>query len=377
VPGVRLMTERIFAVARKELIQLRRDPRSLTLAFGLPVLLVLLFGYAVSFDVKDIRLAILDEDKTSTSRELIDAFRETKVFRELGAISRRADADRLLTQGKAQMVIIIPQGFAADAAARRGGRIQALVDGADANTASISVSYAEATVSTWSQREAAKVAPQQAGVRAEIRAWYNETLDSRLAIVPGLIAVIMMVIAAMLTSLTIAREWERGTMEQLASTPVDPLEVIGGKLLPYLAIGLIDMAMTVLLGIFVFRVPFHGSLPLLFVSSLLFLLGGLGLGIFVSALVKSQLVATQMSMLITFLPGFLLSGFAFDIDNMPLVLQGVSLLVPARYFIVVTRGIFLKGVGLEVLWPPILALTLFALGGLTLAVRTFHKELES
>jgi len=377
VPGVRLMTERIFAVARKELIQLRRDPRSLTLAFGLPVLLVLLFGYAVSFDVKDIRLAILDEDKTSTSRELIDAFRETKVFRELGAISRRADADRLLTQGKAQMVIIIPQGFAADAAARRGGRIQALVDGADANTASISVSYAEATVSTWSQREAAKVAPQQAGVRAEIRAWYNETLDSRLAIVPGLIAVIMMVIAAMLTSLTIAREWERGTMEQLASTPVDPLEVIGGKLLPYLAIGLIDMAMTVLLGIFVFRVPFHGSLLLLFVSSLLFLLGGLGLGIFVSALVKSQLVATQMSMLITFLPGFLLSGFAFDIDNMPLVLQGVSLLVPARYFIVVTRGIFLKGVGLEVLWPPILALTLFALGGLTLAVRTFHKELES
>jgi len=370
------MTERIFAVARKEVIQLRRDPRSLTLAFGLPVLLVLLFGYAVSFDVKDVRLAILDEDKTSTSRELIDAFRETKVFRDLGAISRRADADRLLTQGKAQIVIIISKGFAADAAGHRGGRIQALVDGADANTASISVSYAEATVAAWGQRQAAKVAPVQGGVRPEIRAWYNETLDSRLAIVPGLIAVIMMVIAAMLTSLTIAREWERGTMEQLASTPVDPLEVIGGKLLPYLAIGLIDMGVTVLLGIFVFQVPFHGSLLLLFVTSVLFLLGGLGLGIFVSALVKSQLVATQMSMLITFLPGFLLSGFAFDIDNMPLVLQGVSLLVPARYFIVVTRGIFLKGVGLEVLWPPILALTLFALGGLTLAVRAFHKELE-
>ena len=267
------------------------------------MLLVLLFGYAVSFDVKDIRLAILDEDRTSTSRELIDAFRETKVFRDLGAISRRADADRLLTQGKAQIVIIISKGFAADAAAHRGGRIQALVDGADANTASISVSYAEATVGTWGQRQAAKGAPVQSGVRPEIRAWYNETLDSRLAIVPGLIAVIMMVIAAMLTSLTIAREWERGTMEQLASTPVDPLEVIGGKLLPYLAIGLIDMGVTVLLGIFVFQVPFHGSLLLLFVTSLLFLLGGLGLGIFVSALVKSQLVATQMSMLITFLPG--------------------------------------------------------------------------
>ena len=161
------MTERIFAVARKELIQLRRDPRSLTLAFGLPVLLVLLFGYAVILQMSMLepRLAILDEDKTSTSRELIDAFRETKVFRDLGAISRRADADRLLTQGKAQIVIIIPQGFAADAALHRGGRIQALVDGADANTASISVSYAEATVSTWSQREAAKVAPQQGVVR--------------------------------------------------------------------------------------------------------------------------------------------------------------------------------------------------------------------
>jgi ABC-2 type transport system permease protein len=370
------MTERIFAVARKELIQLRRDPRSLFLAFGLPVLLVLLFGYAVSFDVKDIRLAILDEDRSSASRELIDAFRETKVFRDLGAISRRGDADRLLTKGYAQIVIVIPEDFAADAALSRGGQIQALVDGADANTASISVSYAEAVVNSWGQRVAARGTPEAGGVRAEIRAWYNETLDSRLAIVPGLIAVVMMVIAAMLTSLTIAREWERGTMEQLASTPVHPLEVIGGKLLPYLAIGLIDMAMTVFLGLFVFQVPFRGSLLLLFVTSLLFLLGGLGLGIFISALVKSQLVATQMSMLTTFLPGFLLSGFAFDIANMPLVLQGVSLLVPARYFIVVTRGIFLKGVGLEVLWPPILALTLFALGGLTLAVRTFHKELE-
>ena len=186
----------------------------------------------------------------------------------------------------------------------------------------------------------------------------------------------MMVIAAMLTSLTIAREWERGTMEQLASTPVHPLEVIGGKLLPYLAIGMIDLGVTVLLGIVVFQVPFHGSSLLLLMTSLLFLLGGLGLGIFISALVKSQLVATQMSMLITFLPGFLLSGFAFDIDNMPVVLQGVSLMFPARYFIVVTRGIFLKGVGIEVLWPPILALTIFALVGLTLAVKVFHKELE-
>jgi ABC-2 type transport system permease protein len=283
------MTERIFAVARKELIQLRRDPRSLTLAFGLPVLLVLLFGYTVSFDVKDIRLAILDEDRSSASRELIDAFRETKVFRDLGAISRRRDADRLLTKGYAQIVIVIPEGFAADAALGRGGQIQALVDGADANTASISVSYAEAVVGSWGQRVAARGTADPGGVGG-IRAWYNETLDSRLAIVPGLIAVVMMVIAAMLTSLTIAREWERGTMEQLASTPVHPLEVIGGKLLPYLAIGLIDMAMTVFLGLFVFQVPFRGSLLLLFVTSLLFLLGGLGLGIFISALVKSQLV---------------------------------------------------------------------------------------
>ena len=372
------MTERIFAVARKETIQLKRDARSLTLAFGLPMLMVLLFGYAISFDVNDIRLAVLDQDRSRESREVIDAFRATQVFHNLGAVADPRDAQKLLEEGRAQVVLVFHEGFAADAAAGRGGQVQALVDGADANTAAIAVGYAEGVVGNWSEKAEAAGGAGEAGggVRAEVRAWYNETLDSRLAIVPGLIAVVMMIIAAMLTSLTIAREWERGTMEQLASTPVDPLEVILGKLLPYLVIGLIDVAVTVGLSLTVFRVPFRGSGTLLLLASLLFLLGALGLGIWVSALVKSQLLATQVSMLSTYLPGFLLSGFAFDIANMPLFLQAVSAVVPARYFIVITRGVFLKGVGVSVLWPPLLALAVFAVAGLALAVRSFHKELE-
>jgi drug efflux transport system permease protein len=373
------MTSRLLAMARKEVLQLRRDPRSLLLAFGLPAILVLLFGYAVRFDVDEIRFAVRDGDRTPESRQLIDAFRATGVFRDLGAVSSPAEATRLLTAGKAQIVLEIPPGFAADAASGRGGRVQALVDGGDANTAAIAVAYADGVAASWAGKFVAgkATAGRAAVIRPEVRAWYNETLDSRLAIVPGLIAVVMMIIAAMLTSLTIAREWERGTMEQLVSTPVDRLEVIGGKVLPYLAIGLVDMCVTVALGLVVFHVPFRGSAGLLLFASLLFLIGGLGLGIFVSAAARSQLLATQISMLTTFLPGFLLSGFAFDIANMPLVLQGISLVIPARYFIVVTRGIFLKGVGLEVLWRPVLALLIYAGIGITLATRAFRKELEA
>jgi len=211
---------------------------------------------------------------------------------------------------------------------------------------------------------------------AQARVWYNETLQSNKMIVPGLIAIVMMIIAAQLTSLTIAREWERGTMEQLAATPVHPTEVILGKLLPYLGIGMIDLTAVVMIGMFVFDVPFRGNPFLLFFMALLFLLGALGLGIFISASIKSQLLATQTAMQATFLPSNMLSGFMYDIANMPIVLQGISYTVPARYFITVLRGVFLKGIGLGVLWPQAFAMVLFAVAGLTLAVRSFHKELE-
>jgi drug efflux transport system permease protein len=249
------------------------------------------------------------------------------------------------------------------------------VDGADANTASIAINYADAIVTAYSARAVLHTARLPVPVVAQSRVWYNETLQSSNMIVPGLVAVIMMIIAAMLTALTIAREWERGTMEQLVATPVRRVEVILGKLLPYLGIGLVDVVAAILIGMLVFQVPFRGSPVLLFVMATLFLVGSLGLGIFVSASFTSQLLATQVGLLATYLPSLLLSGLIFDLASMPVALQVISYVVPARYFIVVLRGIFLKGVGIGVLWAQGAAMVAFAIGGLTLAVRSFKKEL--
>ena len=247
-----------------------------------------------------------------------------------------------------------------------------LLDGSDANTATIALAYAEAVAASYGQRVVLHGERLTLPLTAQSRVWYNETLASRNMIVPGLVAVIMMVIAAMLTSLTIAREWERGTMEQLASTPVTRLEVVLGKLLPYLAIGLVDVAAVSVLGVVLFGVPFRGSVLLLFPLAFLFLCGSLGLGLFISAVSRSQVLATQLALVAT----FLLSGFMFAIENMPPVLRAISYLVPARYFLVVTRGIFLKGVGISVLRYQALLMLGFAVVGLALAVRSFRKELD-
>jgi ABC-2 type transport system permease protein len=248
-----------------------------------------------------------------------------------------------------------------------------LVDGADANTATIALNYMRGVVQTWGTRTLGRELALP--IRTESRVWYNEELRSRNMIVPGLVATIMMVIATMLTSLTIAREWERGTMEQLAATPVSRLEVVLGKLVPYVVIGFIDVAMVTIVGIGLFRVPFRGDVLLLAVMSFLFLLGSLGLGVFISAVMKSQLLASQTAMMTTYLPSVLLSGFMFSLDTMPWVLRVISHAVPARYFLVVTRGVFLKGVGLDVLWPQGVLMLLYAAIGLGLATRVFKKEL--
>ena len=363
---------RLIAVARKEAIQLRRDPRSLALAFILPPLLVLLFGYAISFDVNRIDLAVLDHDHSQQSRSLVEAFRQTGVFVPVVTLVRDEEIAPLLARRGAQAVVVIPPTFSADLRGPAPAPVQLVLDGADAATASVALSYALGVGNAFT---ATMQGAAPAG-SARVRVWYNEDLDSRVTIVPGLVAVVMMIIAAMLTSLTIAREWERGTMEQLAATPVEAVEVVLGKLVPYLGIGLFDVTMTVVLGLTAFHVPFRGSPLLLLAASLLFLIGGLGLGIAISARARSQVMATQIAMLTTYLPGFLLSGFAFDIAGMPVVLRGLSYAVSARYFIVVTRGIFLKGVGLPILWPQFVALTLFAVVGLGFAIRSFRKEIE-
>jgi ABC-2 type transport system permease protein len=275
-------------------------------------------------------------------------------------------------------VLTIPPGYATDLAAPgRAAPVQLLLDGSDANTSTIALNYADAIVTRHAARAALAGRPIALPIALESRTWYNPNLESRHMIVPGLIAVIMSIIAAMLTALTIAREWERGTMEQLAATPVTRIEVVLGKLLPYLAIGLFDVAITVAAGMAIFGTPLNGSVLLLAVLTMLFLTGALGLGIFISAAVKSQVLAMQIAMVSTYLPAVLLSGFMFDIASMPTVLRGVTFLIPARYYVTVTRGIFLKGVGASVLWPQALLMLLYAVLGLALATRAFKKELAA
>jgi ABC-2 type transport system permease protein len=366
---------RLLAISRKEIIQLKRDPRSLLLAFVLPMALLLFFGYAIAYDVKNITTAVLDQDKTTQSRALVQAFQQSGYFTIVRRLSSYGEIDRTLGWGRARVALVIPPGFTRHLGAGRTAPLQLLLDGSDANTATIAKNYADAIVTRYSMQTLSGDAPIRIPVTTESRVWYNETLESRNMVVPGLIAVIMSIISAMLTALTIAREWERGTMEQLAATPVHRIEVTLGKLLPYVAIGLTDVALAGLAGVVILGVPFHGNIALLFVMTLLFLLGALGLGIFISAAVKTQVLATQVSIIVTFLPALILSGFIFEIATMPVVLRAITHVVPARYFITVTRGIFLKGVGTETLWAEALAMIIFAAVGLFLATNVFKKEI--
>ncbi len=366
---------RFVAIARKEFVQLRRDVRSLILALALPVFMLVMFGYAITWDVRDIDTAVVDQDRTTMSRDFLDAFASSGYFRITRALASASEASALFDAGKVKLVLVIPPNFERDLTHGHGAPVQALVDGADANTATIVLAYAQATVQSWAQRMLLADQHVRLPITVQSRVWYNEELVSRNMIVPGLVVTIMMIIAALLTSLTIAREWERGTMEQLASTPVSRLEVVLGKLVPYLVIGLADVTLTSVLGVVLFGVPFRGSVLLLAVLSFLFLVGALGLGILISAVAKTQLLATQMAMLVSYLPAFLLSGFMFSLDVMPAGLRLVSYLIPARYFLVVTRGIFLKGVGIDVLQTQALFMVAFAVIGLGLAVHSFKKEL--
>lgn len=373
-----MVPRRLIAIARKEWIQLRRDARSMILAFVLPLFLLIFFGYAISFDVDDIRIAVLDQDRTRQSRELVDAFVASGYFTVTEYLASPSEIDDRLVRNSVIAVLSIPTGYSVDLAAPdRDATVQFLLDGSDANTATIAMNYGAAIAARHGSQLALAGRDFVTPVSLEARTWYNPDLESRHMIVPGLIAVIMSIIAAMLTALTIAREWERGTMEQLAATPALRIEVVLGKLLPYLLIGLFDVIITIVAARILYDTPLNGSVLLLSVLTLLFLTGALSLGIFISAAVKSQVLATQIAMVVTYLPALLLSGFMFDIASMPTFLRGVTYLIPARYFITVTRGIFLKGVGVSVLWPQALLMLLYAVVGLTLATRAFKKDLEA
>ncbi len=322
---------RISAVARKESLHVLRDFRSLLMALATPVMLLVLFGYALTLDVDQVPLAVWDQSGTPRSRELVSRFDGSRYFQRRLTIDNYRELIRAIDAREVMMGLVVPRDFAQNIEAGRDAAVQLIVDGSDSNTATIAIGYAQVIAQIYALDLAARQnnrrgaggtgaaggAPVQIPLDVRPRVWFNEELESRNFIIPGLIAVIMMVIAAMLTSLTIAREWERGTMEQLISTPITPGELITGKLVPYFAIGMCDVLLAVLMAQFVFHVPLRGNVGLLFGISTIFLTGTLAMGLSISIVTKSQLVSSQIAVVATFLPAFLLSGFVFTIFIMP------------------------------------------------------------
>ena len=373
---------RLIAMARKEFLHVFRDARSLALGILIPVVLLALFGYALTLDVDDAPVAVLDRSATGASLDFQAAFSGSPFFRLYKSVDSYGELVREIDSGRALAALVIPEDFARSLARGKTASAQFIIDGSNANTAQIALGYAEALASIYSQKISLEYASRMTGKTIEppldvrARAWYNPEMKSQFYIIPGLTAVIMMIIAAMLTSLTVAREWERGTMEQLISTPVRNHELILGKLIPYFAIGFLDLAIAFILGKYVFGVPVRGNPAIVFLLSSVFLVGALSMGITISILTKNQMVASQLSMVTTFLPSYLLSGLMFSIINMPGPLQLFSYVVPARYLIVILRGVYLKGLGLETLLYEALLLAGFAALLLMIAHVKFKRRLD-
>ena len=376
---------RTIAVARKEGRHILRDPRSLAMALAVPILMLLLFGVALSLDVDKIPIMIFDSDQTAKSRELIQQFRGSRYFQIVGYTDNYKAIENAIDRNEIRLAVVIPPDYSRLISSGKQVSVQLLVDGSDSNTASIAMGYAESVVRLYSAELRSEGQNRKAGssgsnqiatpVSPLLRVWYNSRLESKNYVVPGLIAVILMIIGSVLTSMTIAREWEMGTMEQLLSTPLRPTELVLGKMLAYFVVGMVDLAISIACAVYVFGVPLRGSVPLLVATSCLFLLGTLFWGIYLSAVTKTQLAAYQLAMLSSFLPSFMLSGFVYAIESMPAPIQAFSHLVSARYFVTILKGIFLKGVGLEVLWVDTLFLTVYATVVFFLATRKLKQKI--
>jgi ABC-2 type transport system permease protein len=371
---------RTRAVARKELLHIIRDPRSLAAALALPLMMLVIFGYALSLDVDRIPTAIYDQDRSPQSYEIAQEFRGSRYFEIVDQVQSYRPIERGMDTRRVLLGVVIPPDYSKNLLSGQPAQVQLLLDGADSNTASIAQGYAEGVVQNYARRlrdaaqsDLAGSVPRPA-IETSIRVWYNTDLLSRNFIVPGLIAVLLMIITALLTSLTIAREWENGTMEQLLSTPVRPAELALGKLAAYFLLGMVVMFTCFFVGIVIFGVPLRGSPILLFVSSCVFLFGALSWGIFISAMNRNQLSAYQLGTLTSFLPAFLLSGFIYSISNMPYIIQIVALFVPARYFLNIVKGVFLKGIGLETVWFDFLLLVVYGAAMFYFATRKLRQK---
>ena len=356
---------RTKAIFIKELHHITRDARSLALALLMPVMMLLLYGYALSLDVDHIQTLIYDQDGTEASRDLMRQFQGSRYFDVAGFVNDYAAIQRGIDTNKILVGVVIPPDFSRDLRSGHTATVQLIVDGSDSNTAAIAMGYAESIVRNYSAETGVEIQNFRGRhlpppVDARMRVWYNSSLESKNYVVPGLIAVILMIIAGQLTSLTVAREWEMGTMEQILSTPLRPAEMVLGKMLAYFVVGIIDSTIALIVGVAIFNVPFRGSILVLAVSTCVFLCGALFWGIFISAGCRTQVAAYQLGILSSFLPGFLLSGFVFALDTMPKVIQAFSLIVPARYFVTIVKAVFLKGVGFGLLWNQLAYLVLFA-----------------
>ena len=373
---------RIAAMTRKEVIQIRRDPRSLMIVVMIPLIQLLIFGYAVNLDVKHIPLCVYDRDGTQMSQDLLKRFQATGYFNISRLSDGYGDVIRSIDVGACTIAVVVPPRFSETL--RSGGRtsVQALLDASDNNSASIGMGYAQAILQgyssglqiEWLQKRG--VPGGAPAVAFQPRTWFNEDLQSMANFVPGVVAMVMAVVGALLTSLTIAREWERGTMEHLISTPVSKLEIQIGKLFPYFLIGMADTAFCSGIAVWWFDVPFRGRWIVLFGSSAMFLLVVLSLGYYISVTAKSQVGANQIAMLVTFLPTYLLSGFIFPIDQMPVIVQWITRILPGRYYVSIVRNVFLKGTEVQLLAGDLIALGIIAAALLALSTRSFQKRLQ-
>jgi len=372
--------KRIKAVAWKEFIQIKRDVRSLGLALAIPIFMLLIFGYGLSLDIDHVRTLVWNQDASSkVTRDFLLNFKNSKYFKITGYTDNYKDITRKIDSGQILMALIIPKDFSHYIESGKLAPLQLIVDGSDANTATIALGYVRSVVSKYNIDLLTNAFAKHGlnpvkSVNAHPRVWFNMGLVSTWFIIPGVIAMIIMIISALLISITIAREWERGTMEQLISTPVKGHELIIGKFIPYFAIAFFDLMVGVIMARFLFGVPFRGSYTLLIILSSLFLTGALSQGILISVNSKTQLMATQLASLSTLIPTMLLSGFIYPIFNMPKFIQVFTYLIPARYYIIVLRDLFLKGNGMAALWDEAAFLLLFAFFMFTFAIRKFKKK---
>lgn len=372
----------ILSILKKEFLQLRRDPRLFPVIFISPVLQLLLLGYAANLDVKSIPSVVCDLDRSAASRSLVDDFVRSGYFTVRARVGEMAGIDRYLDQGDASMAIVVPRGFGSDIAARRRAGIMLIADGSESQSAMIGVNYGSMVAARATQRLVLEAYARASGpgqgpvlVNPEVRVWYNPALKSRNFMVPGVLGLILMLMTMVLAALGIVREREAGTMEQLIVTPIRPHQLILGKLLPFMIIGLVDATFVLAVARGWFGVPIRGSVPLLYVLSVIFMLNTLGIGLFISTISRTQQQAMLTAMFFI-LPQIILSGFVFPIENMPKFFQAVSLAIPIRYFFTIIRGIMLKGAGLAELWPQAAALTGLSVLILALSVARFQKKLD-